>query len=59
MGLGRTQKREFKMMSTCITKKRRRLMQVELQPLGGGTNRLPILYYVPFHEDYIQMSIFP
>jgi len=30
-----------------------------LQPLGGGTTPLPIVYYVPLHEDYIQMSLFP
>jgi len=30
-----------------------------LQPLGGGTTTLPIVYYVPLHEDYIQMSLFP
>jgi hypothetical protein len=26
--------------------------------LGGGTTPLPIIYYVPFHKDYIQMSLF-
>jgi hypothetical protein len=26
--------------------------------LGGGTTPLPIVYYVPLHKDYIQMSLF-
>jgi len=77
MGLGQTHKQEFKMLSTCTTKKKRRLVQVEWkwcgglskdnfkhkashgpQPLGGGTTPFPIVYFVPFHADYIQMSLF-
>jgi hypothetical protein len=26
--------------------------------LGGGTTPLPIIYYVPFHGDYMQMPFF-
>jgi hypothetical protein len=29
-----------------------------LQPLGGGTTPLPMVYYVPLHGDYIQMLLF-
>jgi hypothetical protein len=64
MGLGRIHKRRFKMKSTSTTKKRRQLVQVKWKwrnspkPLGGGTTPLPIVYYVPFHKDYIEMLLF-
>jgi hypothetical protein len=28
------------------------------QPLGKNTIPLPIIYFVPFRRDYIQMSLF-
>jgi hypothetical protein len=30
-----------------------------LQPLGGGTTPLPIIYSMPLCGDYIQMALFP
>jgi hypothetical protein len=35
MGLGQTHKQEFKMKSTCTTKKRGRLMQIESKWCSG------------------------
>jgi hypothetical protein len=77
MGLGWIHKWEFKMISTCTTKKKGRLVQVKwkwcdeltkdnlkhktshsLQPLGGGTIPLIIVYSMPLCGDYIQMSLF-
>jgi hypothetical protein len=78
MGLGQTDKQEFKMKSTCTTKKKRWLVQVEWKSCDGLSRGnfkhkfytthnlrkeapLPslIIYYVPLHGDYIQMSFFP
>ncbi len=36
----------------------RHKLYTSLQPLGGGTTPLPIIYYVIFCEGYIQMTFF-
>jgi hypothetical protein len=77
MGLWWIRKREFKMISTCITKKIGRLVQVEWKwcdefskdnlkhKLYMARNlwveasfSFSVIYFVPFHGDYIQMSLF-
>jgi hypothetical protein len=71
MRLGQTYKWEFKMKSTCTTKKKGQLTQVEwkwrdkfntsftrLATHGRRHHSILIVYFVPFHGDYIQMPLF-